>query len=204
MHWLLTEIIERIIFCFLVIALIAKIWMSASRFRKNNLQIFQQRLEYWRWYPKWMTSRIFILLAVTGFLWMGITTAVQAHRWYRDKKIALQQKILPVELHVPNTVPDRTYTVVVKFRIQGRPYQSSPLQIKFGTKKPSYSLTLYYDVKNPANNSWAKFQAPDKYDLNQVMRYAIGFMFLGIPLLNWLEIRLIRCRLAHGVEHLSL
>lgn len=198
---LLTEVLERIIFWLLVLTLVTKIWMSAYRFRQNNLKIFQRRLEHWQRHPRWIASSVFILLTSIGFFWMGTMTAIQAHRWHSDTKTALQQKILPLDLHIPNVSPDRTYTVVAKFRIHGRPYESSPLHVKFGAKKSSYNLTLHYDAKNPAKNSWVEFQAPGKQDLNRVMDSANGLMFLGILLWEPLEIKLIRRRLAREAEH---
>src|SRR5665213_964287 len=204
MRWLSFEVLECAIFLLLAFALVLRVAIGAYRFRENNVQVLRQRLERWQQRQRWLTSGIFFLLVAIGFLWMGTTTAVEAYRWKVDTNAALHQKMLPLDLHIPNVSPDRTYTVVARFRIHGKPYASRPLHIKFGEKKPAYQLTLYYDPKNPARNAWTKFQIPSRRDLNRAVAHAIGFMFFGILLLNGLEFTLLRRRIERQMDDPSM
>ncbi len=198
MHWPLFSAFPRVVFGLLAFMLIVRAWMCARRFYKNDLQASRQRLETSQRRPGWITSGIFTFAVIIAFLALGIITAIQTYRWRLATKAALHQTVLPVVVYIPHVSPDQTYTVVTKFRIHGRPYSSSPIRIRFGAQMASYHLKLYYDAKNPAINSWEKFQVPGQRQLNRAIYEGIGLMLLGLLLVDRLEIQWIRRRLVHA------
>jgi hypothetical protein len=196
MRWPSFNLFELAIFSLMTLAFSFQLARCIHRLRRNDKQILQQRVERWGRRPKWLISGIMFFVLGVGFVFLGAMTAVKTYRWQQDRKTAEHQKALPLDLHIPSVSPDRTYTVVAKFRVRGRSYTSLPLQMKFGRQKSSYPVTLYYDVKDPAKNSWTRFETPDQRELKQALGHAIGLIFIGILLIDYGEIQMIKRRLA--------
>lgn len=190
------EIVAYAIFCLVVLALLFRVAMVARRLRSGS-EIFRQRYERrQRGQPRWLTSPLFLLFL--GLVWVGLgsRTAITGRNWYRDERSASRQKTMLLDLTIPHVSPERIYTVIAKFQVDGRAYtSSSPLHIQFGQQKPVYRVVLYYDPKNPARNTWTRFQRPNSQVLDRVLAYAIGFLALTAVLIELLETEWIRRRL---------
>ena len=181
------------IFCIVAVALVARISLAVYRLRGR--QTARQRYgdrSPGRW-AKWMTSGAAGLLLIAAWTWLGISTAKAAHHWRADGMAVRDQKMLPLDLHITRAIPEQTYTVIAKFRIHGRQYTSSSLQMRFGNGRPAYRLLLFYDPRNPARNAWIRLQS-DGHARDRTMTRATGWMLLTMLLLEWLQTALVHRR----------
>ncbi len=182
-----SEILIRVIFWLVVVVFAARIAIAIYRWRSGRTQAERRPVYRRSRQPTWFTSRLSAVLLGLAFIWLGTLATVDANHWHVSQGSVRHQKILPLDLYIPHVSPDRTYTVVAKFRVQGKPYVSStPLHVKFGPQKPAYRVALYYDTKNPARNAWTRFENPGERELNRAMVHAIGSMMVAILLLEWL------------------
>ena len=183
-----SEILIRPIFWLIAVALVARAAIIVYQWRSGRTEGGRRYVHRWSRQPRWFTSRLSAVLLGVAFIGLGTLATVEAYQWHISQGSAMQQKMLPLDLHIPHVSPERTYTVVAKFRVQGKPYVSrNPLHIKFGPQKPVYRVVLYYDTKNPARNTWTRFENPSKQELNRAMIHAIGSMIVAILLLEWLN-----------------
>ncbi|MGO8720653.1 MAG: hypothetical protein ACLQMO_15780 [Acidobacteriaceae bacterium] len=190
------EILLCGIVCLLALALLLRVATAARRLRNGSEVLLQRSERGRRAQPKWLTSPLFLFFLVLVWVGLGARTAIAGRDWYRDERSASHQKEVFLDLTIPHVSPERIYTVVAKFQVDGRAYvSSSPLHIQFGQQKPVYRVVLYYDSRNPTRNAWTQFQRPRPQVLDRVLAYAAGFLALTAGWIELIETEWIRRRL---------
>ncbi len=190
--WSSSQKFEVALLSLLALLFLVHLSMALMRMHGNDTAVLRRRRG-----ASWLTSSLFCTSLSVAFLFLGAMTALKSYRYLQSRKHFAKPKALLLVISIPRVSPERTYTVVAKFRVHGHAHTSVPLRIRFGAQKKSYQLTLYYDDRDPSINSWTKFKTADRRELKEALAYGIGFVLIGIFLLHWAEIGLIRRSLVH-------